>query len=131
MGRGHKNSNARISAERAPAPGRAGRKGTPGRKGSVQVLLLVGTKKGAFIFQGDGNRKRWRQDGPFFLGNEVNHPADGEKLIATRRVIKPGRTPTICELEVVAVKEGKTKPCARGQRTLMCLQDRPDLRVTG
>ena len=58
-------------------------------------------------------------------------PADGEKLIATGRVIKPGRTLTICELEVVAVKDGKAKPCARGLQTLMCLTGRPDLPVAG
>jgi uncharacterized protein (TIGR00369 family) len=58
-------------------------------------------------------------------------PADGEKLIATGRVIKPGRTLTICDLEVVAVKDGKTKPCARGLQTLICLKDRPDLSVAG
>ena len=58
-------------------------------------------------------------------------PADGEKLIATGRVIKPGRTLTICELEVVAVKNGKPKPCARGLQTLICLRDRPDLPVAG
>ena len=58
-------------------------------------------------------------------------PADGEELIATGRVIKPGRTLTICELEVVAVKNGKAKPCARGLQTLICLKDRPDLSVAG
>ncbi len=58
-------------------------------------------------------------------------PADGEKLIATGRVIKPGRTLTICELEVVAVKDGRSKPCARGLQTLMCLMDRPDLPMAG
>ena len=96
MGRGHKNSNARISAERAPAPGRAGRKGTPGRKGSAQVLLLVGTKKGAFIFQGDGNRKRWQQDGPIFLGSEINYlvldPRDGRTILMAARTGHLGPT---------------------------------------
>jgi hypothetical protein len=37
-------------------------------------------------------------------------PAEREQSIATGRVVKPGRTLTICELEVVAVKDGKAKP---------------------
>lgn len=58
-------------------------------------------------------------------------PADGEKLIATGRVIKPGRTLTICELEVQAVKGGKGKVCARGLQTLMRVKDRPDIPEAG
>jgi uncharacterized protein (TIGR00369 family) len=53
-------------------------------------------------------------------------PADGERLIATGRVVKPGRTLTICELAVVAVKNGRTTDCAHGLQTLMCMQGRPD-----
>jgi uncharacterized protein (TIGR00369 family) len=53
-------------------------------------------------------------------------PADGEKLLATGRVLKPGRTLTVCELEVVVVKAGKETLCAIGQQTLICLKDTPD-----
>lgn len=48
-------------------------------------------------------------------------PADGERLVATGRVKKPGRTLTICEFEVVAEKGGKATICAVGLETLMCL----------
>ena len=54
-------------------------------------------------------------------------PADGELLVATGRVKKPGRTLTVCELEVVAVKAGQAKACAYGMQTLMCLEPRGDL----
>jgi photosystem II stability/assembly factor-like uncharacterized protein len=37
------------------------------------VALLVGTRKGAFIFRGDAARKKWRLEGPHYLGNIVNH----------------------------------------------------------
>lgn len=40
-------------------------------KGSVVVLL--GTKKGAFIFRSDKRRKTWSLDGPHFLGHNVHH----------------------------------------------------------
>jgi uncharacterized protein (TIGR00369 family) len=54
-------------------------------------------------------------------------PADGERLVATGRVKKPGRTITLCEMEVDVVKGGRTRPCAFGLQTLMCLEPRDDL----
>jgi uncharacterized protein (TIGR00369 family) len=53
-------------------------------------------------------------------------PADGERLVATGRVKKPGRTLTICEFEVVAAKGGKATVCALGLETLICLAGKPD-----
>ncbi len=38
-----------------------------------QITLLVGTRKGAFVYRGDETRQAWRLDGPHFLGNIVNH----------------------------------------------------------
>ncbi|HET6231456.1 MAG TPA: hypothetical protein VFE05_15390, partial [Longimicrobiaceae bacterium] len=35
------------------------------------VLLLVGTMKGAFILSSDSERKEWRVDGPYFRGETV------------------------------------------------------------
>lgn len=58
-------------------------------------------------------------------------PADGERLIATGRVKKPGRTLTICDLEVEVIKGGKRKTCALGLQTLMCLQGRADMPIAG
>jgi uncharacterized protein (TIGR00369 family) len=53
-------------------------------------------------------------------------PADGELLRAVGQVVKPGRTLTVCEAEVFAVKGGTAKPCAKLLQTLMCLPGRPD-----
>jgi len=53
-------------------------------------------------------------------------PADGELLVATGRVKKPGRTLTICEFEVVAHKGGSATVCALGLETLICLAGKPD-----
>ncbi|HVE80390.1 MAG TPA: exo-alpha-sialidase [Gemmatimonadaceae bacterium] len=36
------------------------------------VLVLVGTSKGAFLLWSDASRKRWRVDGPHFKGEAVN-----------------------------------------------------------
>jgi uncharacterized protein (TIGR00369 family) len=53
-------------------------------------------------------------------------PADGELLRAVGRVVKPGRTLTVCEADVFAVKEGTAKPCAKLLQSLMRLDGRPD-----
>lgn len=53
-------------------------------------------------------------------------PADGERLLATGRVVKPGRTLTICTLEVMVEKNGVATLCAIGQQTMMRLEGRAD-----
>lgn len=58
-------------------------------------------------------------------------PADGERLRAVGRVVKPGRTLTITEAEVFVSKNGSEKPCARLSQTLMCLTGRPDMPQAG
>src|SRR6516162_5262588 len=63
----------------------------------VRLVLLVATRKGAWLFHGDGLRRTWRVDGPHFLGQVVNHlvldPRDGRTLLAS---VKTGHLgPTI------------------------------------
>ena len=58
-------------------------------------------------------------------------PAHGEKLIATGRVKRTGRTLTVCEFEVVVFHGAKGKTCALGLQTLMCVQGRADMPRTG
>ena len=58
-------------------------------------------------------------------------PADGNLLRATGRVIKPGRTLTVTEAEVIVVKNGGERTCAHMVQTLMCLQGRPDMPAAG
>ena len=49
------------------------------------IQLLVGTRKGAWIFRSDEGRKTWSVDGPHFLGSIVSHlvldPRDGKTLL--------------------------------------------------
>ena len=52
-------------------------------------------------------------------------PADGERLVASGQVIRPGRTLTVCDLEVVVLKHGARTLCARGMQTLICLERGP------
>jgi len=58
-------------------------------------------------------------------------PADGDKLVAIGRVKRTGRSLTVCELEVLAVKSGVAKSCAFGLQTLMCLPGRADMPQAG
>ena len=59
-------------------------------------MLLVGTRKGAFIYRCDAARKAWQLDGPHFLGNIVNHlvadPRDGHTLLMAAKTGHLGPT---------------------------------------
>jgi len=52
------------------------------------VRVLVGTRKGAFIFTSDGRRQNWEISGPHFAGWEIYHvkgsPADPNRLYASQ-----------------------------------------------
>jgi photosystem II stability/assembly factor-like uncharacterized protein len=52
------------------------------------VRVLVGTRKGAFILEGDGKRDRWTVNGPHFAGWEIYHlkgsPADPNRIYASQ-----------------------------------------------
>jgi photosystem II stability/assembly factor-like uncharacterized protein len=52
------------------------------------VRVLVGTRKGAFILTSDGQRKKWKVDGPHFGGLEIYHlkasPADPNRIYASQ-----------------------------------------------
>jgi photosystem II stability/assembly factor-like uncharacterized protein len=58
--------------------------------------ILVGTRKGAFIFREDAARRTWRLDGPYYLGNIVNHlvadPRDGGTLLMAAKTGHLGPT---------------------------------------
>ena len=51
-------------------------------------------------------------------------PADGDLLIATGRVIRSGRTLTVCEFDVEVEKDGKRTACAHGLQTLISVAGR-------
>lgn len=52
----------------------------------AEVCVLAGTKKGAFIFQSDRRRRRWKMKGPFFENSPVFHMCfdrrDGRSIYA-------------------------------------------------
>ncbi len=60
------------------------------------VTLLIGTRKGAFIYRADASRRNWQVDGPHFLGSIVNHlvldPRDGRTLLLAAKTGHLGPT---------------------------------------
>ena len=53
-------------------------------------------------------------------------PARGDRLIARGRVLRPGRTLTVCTGEVVAVTAGRETPVAAILATMIALPARPE-----
>ena len=68
----------------------------PRRRQARRVVVLVATRKGAWLFHGDATRRTWRVDGPHFLGHIVNHlvfdPRDGRTLLAAAKTGHLGPT---------------------------------------
>lgn len=63
---------------------------------SCHVVLLVATRKGAWFYHGDRERRTWRVDGPHFLGHIISHlvldPRDGRTLLAAAKTGHLGPT---------------------------------------
>jgi len=53
-------------------------------------------------------------------------PADGEKLIARGKVVRPGRTLIVTQAEVFAVKDGVETLCALMQQTIMVMHGKTE-----
>jgi photosystem II stability/assembly factor-like uncharacterized protein len=66
------------------------------RRSTCRVVILVSTRKGAWLYHGDAARRTWRGDGPHFLGHIVNHmvldPRDGRTLLAATKTGHLGPT---------------------------------------
>ena len=60
------------------------------------LVLLVATRKGAWLLHGDAERRSWRVDGPHFLGQNISHlhldPRDGRTLLAAAKTGHLGPT---------------------------------------
>jgi len=57
-------------------------------------------------------------------------PGDGERLIGRANVLKAGRTLSICETKVFAVKNGVEKLCAVSLMTVMTMHGKPDTAIS-
>jgi len=79
-----------------PAPPTTGAKRATGRPRARRMLVMVATRKGAWLYRADAERRTWRVEGPHFLGHIVNHlvldPRDGRTLLAAAKTGHLGPT---------------------------------------
>ncbi|MGH8672111.1 MAG: glycosyl hydrolase [Burkholderiales bacterium] len=72
----------------------AGRKKSPAH--ARRTVVLVATRKGAWLYHSDVARKTWRVDGPHFLGHTTSHvvldPRDNHTLLAAAKTGHLGPT---------------------------------------
>lgn len=84
--------NTATKSPRAARRPAASARARPARR----VVLLVATRKGAWLFRADPLRRTWHADGPHFLGHIVNHmvldPRDGRTLLAAAKTGHLGPT---------------------------------------
>ena len=87
---------AKSKPSRPPAARKSSAKTRRRASSTKRVILMVGTRKGAFIYYGDATRSRWRLDGPHRLGEIVNHvvldPRDGNTMLMAARAGHLGPT---------------------------------------
>lgn len=73
-----------MAGKKAKSPRKAAKKAVKKAPGPARQLLLVATRKGAWLYH--GGRGGWRSDGPHFLGHIIHHlvldPRDGKTLLA-------------------------------------------------
>ena len=86
-----------MAATRARSRKKVSAKGRSARARSApRTIVLVATRKGAWIFHADAARRQWRADGPHFLGHDVSHlvldPRDGRTLLAAAKTGHLGPT---------------------------------------
>ena len=66
------------------------------KKPVTKVVVLVATRKGAWLYHSDASRRTWRANGPHLLGHIVHHmvldPRDGKTLLAAAKTGHLGPT---------------------------------------
>jgi hypothetical protein len=107
-----------------------------------RVSLMAGTRKGAFIYHGNGERSEWSVEGPHFLGHIIHHlvldPRDRETMLMASktghlgptifRSTDVGRTWHEVEQPPAFPKAQTGRACARC-RTYVLAQPRPSERA--
>lgn len=82
-----------ADAAKARAAARAPRRAATA---PARLVVLVATRKGAWLLHGDRTRRTWKVDGPHFLGHTISHlqldPRDGRTLLAAAKTGHLGPT---------------------------------------
>jgi photosystem II stability/assembly factor-like uncharacterized protein len=79
-----------------PTPARK-RAATPRKPAApTRIVVMVATRKGAWLFHSDSRRKTWKAEGPHFLGHTISQvvldPRDGRTLLAAAKTGHLGPT---------------------------------------
>src|SRR5882724_7314751 len=86
---------SRKPAAKTKAGAGAAKRGSRG-KASRRTMVLVATRKGAWLYRGDAARRKWEADGPHFLGHIITHlmldPRDRRTLLAAAKTGHLGPT---------------------------------------
>jgi hypothetical protein len=86
----------RVNGAHSRAAGAAPKRKASSARPRREIAVLVGTRKCALIYFGDSSRRRWRVDGPHFLGHIIDHivldPRDRRTLLAAARTGHLGPT---------------------------------------
>ena len=87
---------ARSSRTGVKSPSTASKPRRRAAPGQRQVLLMVATRKGAWLLKGDAARRQWQVMGPHFLGHIIQHlvldPRDCRTLLAAAKTGHLGPT---------------------------------------
>jgi len=63
---------------------------------NANIIVMVATRKGLWLYHSDSKRQQWRVDGPHFLGHIISHavldPRDGRTLLAAAKTGHLGPT---------------------------------------
>jgi hypothetical protein len=66
------------------------------KKKPTKLLVLIATRKGAWLLHTDAARRQFRLEGPHFLGHVIHHlvldPRDGKTLLAAAKTGHLGPT---------------------------------------
>ncbi len=85
-----------MATKKTPAAKTATKAKVMTKPASRELVLLVATRKGAWILRGDAKRKRWALEGPHFHGHVIQHlvldPRDGRTLLASAKTGHLGPT---------------------------------------
>jgi hypothetical protein len=72
------------------------KKSAPAKSRKGSIVLLIATKKGAFILNANSKRRKWKMSGPIFLGNITHHmmldPRDRRTLLLAAKTGHLGPT---------------------------------------
>jgi len=88
-------SRAGVSNKKKSGSAKSAKKSSRSRP-VRRLVVMVATRKGAWLYHGDTQRKTWKVDGPHFLGHIIHHlvldPRDGKTLLAAAKTGHLGPT---------------------------------------